>query len=53
MTNVPVRAGQKGHTGFAGSETETRTGKQNQKIRDSGPGLKIERSGIGDWNRDE
>ena len=25
---------------------------QNQKIRDSGPGLKIEKSGIGDWDRD-
>ena len=28
------------------------TGTQNQQIRDSGPGLKIEKSGIGDWNRD-
>ena len=32
----------------------TATGTQNQKIRDSGPGpgLKIEKSGIGDWDRD-
>ena len=28
------------------------TGTQNQKIRDSGPGLEIEKSGVGDWDRD-
>ena len=34
------------------SGTVTETGTQNQKIRDSGPGLKIEKSGNGDWDRD-
>ena len=37
-----------------GHRKKFRTGTQNQKIRDlgTGPGLKIEKSGIEDWDRD-
>ena len=32
-------------------KSDTGTGTQNQKIRDSGPRLKIKKSEIGDWDR--